>query len=275
MNSPLAGFALGALTLGRGMGLILASPRIRRWTIVPFVLGLLVIVTGLSFGISYLAGLLPSLAAIGLGWTGIAAGSWVYGALYWVVLILAWPVSLLALFYFLFLLVRVVAAPFYSFLAEVVLIENGTLKESSFRLGSWLDTSMRMFKVSLVKLVLFTFFGAVLFVLSFLPGLALITGFCFLLMAAFDAVDASFEALQMGFLDRIRYFRANLAVFSGMAVIMGLVFLVPGLNFFLLPSAVVGGADLLHRLDARGDRSQLSHVEFSGLVKGFDAKHDS
>jgi hypothetical protein len=32
---------------------------------------------------------------------------------------------------------------------------------------------------------------------------------------------------------------------------------------------------LLHRLDARGDRAKVGHVEFSGLVKGFDAKHDS
>jgi CysZ protein len=257
MTSPLSGFAIGALTLSRGLSLIFSSGRIRRWALVPFLLGLLVLVIGMTFGITFLAGLLPSMAAMGVGWTGIAAGSWLNGALYWLVLVLAWPVALLALFYFLFLLVRVVASPFYSFLAEVVLIENGTLTESSFRMGHWFRTSVRMFKVSLVKLVLFTLIGVLLFILSFLPGFGVITGYCFLLMAAFDAVDASFEALQMGFRDRIRYFRGNLSVFSGMAVTMGLVFLIPGLNFFLLPSAVAGGADLVRRLDIHGDRDSL------------------
>jgi CysZ protein len=248
MNPLFSDFTFGFLSVSRGFGLLLINPRIRRWAIIPFILAALVLVVGFYFGFSVLGGQLPHMVSSGLAFAGIEAGSLFYSLLYWLILILTWPLGLFLVFYFLFLLVRIVAAPFYSLLAEAALVEIGLLQESEFHLKNWLRVSLLMLKASLLKLLFFGPLAALLFLLSFIPGLGLVTGFCFLLMVAFDVLDASFEALQWSFRERMRYFNKHLSAFSGMAFAMGLVFLIPGLNFFLLPVAVVGGADLLRRI---------------------------
>jgi uncharacterized protein involved in cysteine biosynthesis len=107
-----------------------------------------------------------------------------------------------------------------------------------------------MFGVSVLRGFLFGLLGAVLFVFSFVPGLGLLTGFCFLVLVAFDICDYALEALQMNLSERIYFFRRHIAVMVGLGAIMGLVFLVPGLNFFLFPAAVAGAADVVRRFAA-------------------------
>jgi uncharacterized protein involved in cysteine biosynthesis len=51
---------------------------------------------------------------------------------------------------------------------------------------------------------------------------------------------------------RFAFFRQHFAVFVGLGVSLGLVFLIPGLNFFVLPASVAGGADLVRRLSKQG-----------------------
>ncbi len=248
MNTFFSEFTTGLLAPWRGTELILSKPRVLRFAILPFIITTIVFLAGLGWGFSLLAGWIPSIATMMMGWFGMDPTSFGSTFLYWTIIIAAWPFALFALVYFLFLLARLIAAPFYALLAEQVLIETGALADRPFQFGEWLRVNARLFGVALVKVGFFALIGIVLFILSFIPGLGLLTGFGFLLIAAYDIIDISLEALQLGFRQRFQFFRARMPAFLGFACVLGLVFLVPGLNFFLFPAAVAGGSDVVRRL---------------------------
>lgn len=234
-----------------GLQLMTTNARVRRKAILPFIFTFLVFIVGIVLGIPTLAKVIPWMTASALSSVGLSSGTIVYSLVYWPAVFFAWPAAVFALFYVLFVLARLVATPFYSLLAETVLVERGLMKPESFRLGFWLKSSSHLMTVSLAKLVIFLVVGAVLFVASFLPGLGLLAAFGFLLLASFDIVDLSMEALRYGIRERLRFFWRELPAFMGLAVAMGLVFLVPGLNFLLFPAAIAGASEMirLHRHD--------------------------
>jgi CysZ protein len=216
-----------------------------RWSVVPFFLSAIIFVVGLSF-VPGLSGLLHA----GLEKSEIlkSVGGFAGQILFWVTLVVAWTTGLVALLYILFLFTRLVAAPFYSILAEKTLVELSVIKEERFRLVPWLALTTKMFTVSLIRAIVFGIIGALLLLLSFIPGLGIATGIGFLMLAAYDVADYALEAMQLGFRDRIGFFRRHLIAFFGFGLVMGLVFLIPGLNFFLLPASVVGACDMVRRL---------------------------
>jgi uncharacterized protein involved in cysteine biosynthesis len=176
-----------------------------------------------------------------------ATGVWAT-TIYILTLILIWPASLFFLLYGLFVVNKVIAAPFLALLAEYHLIEAGVLADRPFHLRHWLAVGAKMFFVSLIKSIVFTILGVFLFFVSFIPVLNVVAVSGALLIVAFDLSDYAFEALQMGFRERIRFFLANLSTFSGIATAMGLVFFVPGLNVFSFPACVAGATDVVRRI---------------------------
>ena len=247
MKSAAKRLSVGFLALPRGLHLIATRPKILKWALMPFFLGVAVFLTGFFLGLPFLMHLIPTLTSSALGLL-FTSHTLLFSIAYWTVLLLAWPTSLFALFYFLFLLAKLMATPFYPLLAESALVEIGMMKPIPMWTQGWLASSGRLVAVSAAKTFIFAIAGTLLFFGSFFPGLAPVTAFGFLLIAAFDSVDASFEALHMGLGERLRFFRTEWLAFTGLGVAMGLVFFVPGLNFFLFPAAVVGGADLVRRL---------------------------
>ena len=244
--NQITGFALGFSSPVRGLRLIAQHPRILTAALIPFVVGLIVILFGAFFGIAFLAGLLPNLVESVLLAVQLSADSMIFVFLYWFMLVLAWPMALAALLYFLFMIARLIAAPFFAFLAEKVLQEVAPTKR--FHPIHWMRASGRMFVVSFMKLIVFTFVGAALFVFSLIPGLGLFTGFGFLLLLAYDIVDGSLEVFELSSMQRWSFFRDNFGFFSGLALALGLAFLIPGLNFVLLPIAIAGSADVVRQL---------------------------
>lgn len=247
MNSIVDQLSVGFAAPLRGFRLIMKHRSVRRMAILPFLLSFLVFIVGLSIGAPFLIASVPVWSAGAVSVLGLTAVSFLGGLLYWVLLLLLWPTAIIALLYLLFVVSKILGAPLYALLAEQVLKAEGVLQDSPFRLMPWLATNARMIWVSVLKSVLFLGVGGVLFVLSFIPGVALLTGFGFLLIVTFDLTDYSFEAVQMSLNDRLRFFRQHFLAFSGFALTMGLVFLIPGLNFFLFPAAVAGGSDMVRR----------------------------
>lgn len=247
MSTHAHGFGQGFLSPIRGLELIASNRRVRRLAIVPFALTFLVFIAGVFLGLPFIVHLIPFIAQNGVNAIGFATGSFGFIAMYWLVTVLAWPVAAFALLFVLFLISRLLATPFYSLLAERVLIERKLKPDDPFALSVWLRTLVPLMIVAIVKTVLFLIVGAMLFVLSFIPGLGAVTAFGFLLMAAFDVVDLSMEAMQMSLGERLKLFASEIPAFSGLAAAMGLVFLLPGLNFFLFPAAVAGGSEIIRR----------------------------
>ncbi len=243
MRNQVSEFALGFTAPFLGVQLIASNRRIMKWAFVPFFVGLVVVILGAFFGLSFLAGLLPVLVTNLLALIGLTAGATLFTVTFWLTLLLAWPMALFALFYLLFMIARLIGAPFLALLAERVLIERGYLGEKPFEMRGWIALSLRMFGVSLMKLIVFGLLGVLLFLLSLIPGLGLVTGFGFLLLIAFDAADSAFETFEMNFGERISFARRHLTLFCGLAAALGLAFLIPGLNFVLLPAAIAGATD--------------------------------
>lgn len=236
-------FMNGFFSPARGLALILSRPRIRLFAILPFGLTAVIFIGGGVSSFRYLSVLVPSAVESALGFLGVHPGPFVY----WPLWIIAWLAAVFAVFYGLFILTRLIAAPFYGLLAERVLIEEGALPDEPFRLGPWLGIMLRMLGVSIARAVLFTAIGVVLFAMSFIPMLGFLSATGFLLIVALDLADYAFEALRMSLRQRLRFFRCHFPVFLGFALALGLVFLIPGLNFFLFPASVAGASDLVRR----------------------------
>ncbi len=245
MIDPLARFAAGFGAFFRGFGLLGRTPGLWPFAVAPLAIGMTFLVSGLVWAFGHAGAWIGSWAA-GLEFAPEALRT----PLYWAAVIFSWPVLLLAVLYVSYLFTKLVGSPFYALLAERSLIALALLEDKPFRFVPWLRVSARMFVVSLLKTLLFAMFGALLFVATWIPGVNLAAAFGFLLIVSFDCADYSFEAMQMGFRDRLRYFREHFAYFCGFAGSLGLVFFVPGFNFFLLPAAVAGGSELVRRIAA-------------------------
>jgi uncharacterized protein involved in cysteine biosynthesis len=78
-----------------------------------------------------------------------------------------------------------------------------------------------------------------------------------LILIGYDVTDYALEALQWSWERRVKFFRENFPAFIGLGAALGLVFLIPGLNFFLLPASVAGAAELVRKLALPAPQSSV------------------
>lgn len=244
------GFAQGFLIPWKGLGLIYSDARIARFAALPVLVTILLFGTGLAFGLPLITGWVPVIAAWLLGAFGVAAATTGGSILSWILPIALWPALAIGLCLVIWMIARILVGPFFTLLAEAVLVSTGALEKKPFDVVSWTATNVRMFRVSLVRALVFGFFGLVLLVLSLIPVIGLVAGVTMLVILAFDLADYALEAYEWGFRQRITFYRRHFMVFFGFALMLGLVFLIPGLNFFLLPASVAGASDVVRRLVA-------------------------
>ncbi len=247
MKGHIRQFAIGFTCFFRGLALLTSTPALWPYAFLPFMIGL-----SLFFGgFWWIAGRLSDWVQGLLQFVSSLEGAY-FSILYWISLMIIWPAVVFALIYVIFVLSRLLAAPFHALLAERALIELEVIENRPFRFGEWLRLSIRMIVQSLLKTGAFAAVGLVLLLLSLIPLANILAAIGFLLIAAFDCTDYSLEAVHLTFRERIRLVRDNFAYFCGFAASLGLVFLIPGFNFFLLPAAVAGGSDLLGRIRKPG-----------------------
>jgi CysZ protein len=240
-----SGFLIGVRAPLKGLELIIKKPKIRHAAIIPFMVVMVIFFLGAILGIPFLFQLVPAIAKQALLLMDIAQTTVLASILYWGLILISLPVALFGLLFALFLCSQLLAAPFYALLAEKVLVETGLRVEEPFRVGEWLRSNSHLAVVALIKVTLFAFLGIVLFVLSFIPGVGVFSAAGLLLMTTFDIADVSFEALKMGLRERLHFFRDEFPAFVGLATSLALIFLIPGLNFFLFPAAIAGVSEIL------------------------------
>jgi len=220
-----------------GWRFLSAHPGLRKWTLIPLFVDLMLLLVGWSLGVSQV----PVWVAQSLGiFVTPAAGLW-FSLLYYPLLILFGIGFLVLWLYLVFILASLVAAPFNAILAEKCLIQLGITPAN----GGPLKLFFKMLRASLVKTVLFLIIGVFLFFLSFIPIINIFSIFGALLIMAFDCADYSFEVTGLGLRQRMSRWRGNLPEFAGMAGGLSLTLFVPGLTLLLLPVAVVGSAVVL------------------------------
>lgn len=254
MSEVLDSLLTGLVAPVKGLELIFRNPRVRHSAILPFAIVLITFLLGIFFGLPVLFKLIPWLANKTIATAGLTAASVAAKFFYYGLIAMAVPVGVFALLFAVYLASQLLAAPFYALLAERALAESGVLGQRPFRFKAWLKVSLRLLLVAWLKTMLFGVVGGLLFVLSFIPGLGLFSAYGFLLMAAYDIVDISMDAMHFRFGERILFFKRHFPAFFGLATTLGLVFFIPGLNFLLFPASIAGA----HVIFAR---AKVHHVE--------------
>lgn len=240
--------------LTEGFGFLLSGTRmifkdrsLFLWAIIPFLIDLALVAWGISWGVTSLS----SWTAATIGYlVSPSAGIW-YDIFYYPLLVIFWLAFLVVLTYGTFLIATIIASPFNSLLAERALVVRGVIEDRPFHFGRWLKVTLKMIFVSILRALIFLAIGVIILILSFIPVLNVLGSYMAFLIMAFDSMDYSFEALEYDLADRFKYFRNHFAEFSGMAAALGLTLLIPGLTLLLLPSAVVGCADIVHRVEKK------------------------
>jgi CysZ protein len=245
-------FALGFLAPLRGLLLILNHRSLLRLAIAPFILSAVIIIGGFTYCVPSIASLVAFSAHAFLSLIQVSDVTYFGHWLFWFVQLFLWPAATVAMFFILWTVSRWVCSPFFSLLATRVLILRGAVSERRFSVADWSRLSLRMMRVSFFRSLIMLVLGACLFVLSFIPGLAIFTTLIFLFLLAADVSDYGLEALEMGLQGRLNFTKEHWTSFFGLGCAIGLVFLIPGLNFFLLPAAVAGASDVVRRLSIEG-----------------------
>lgn len=239
-------FFQGFFAPAYGVRRLLVDSRLRALSILPLLIsifagsaltvaGLYVLAQVVGRGVMELGGI-----------AGVAQGSFASFA----IAILLWAFGLLVLGAAVYMGIRILAAPFYSYLAERTLVALGTRTDRSFAirdLPQWIVLALKMALVSVVKGAIFGIAAMLLFVLSLVPVLNVLAALGFMHMIAFDISDYAFEAMEWTLKQRFQHVRTHAMTYTGLACGLGLAMSIPGLNLILLPAAVIGASETLHR----------------------------
>lgn len=153
-----------------------------------------------------------------------------------------WFFLLIFASYFSYVLLSIVGAPFYSLMADRVLMRRGVEVQVKNSFMRWLYSTLRMLIISLAKLFFFLGLSMILFVISFFTIGLLLVPVGLSLMMAYDCMDFSFECRTMSLKERIHYFFTHFALFAGLALAILVISVIPGLFTIALPFFIAGGA---------------------------------
>lgn len=155
--------------------------------------------------------------------------------------------------YFSYIVLCILGAPFYSLMADQILIRRGLQPHVKNNFLRWLYTSLRMFIISFVKLLLFMIVTAFLFVVSFWSFGFMLVPLVVCLMIAYDCIDFSLECMNYSFGQRWSYFQNHFPLFVGLATTVLLFSLLPLFFTICLPFFIAGAADAFAAIATQGD----------------------
>lgn len=239
-------FWRGLTVVSRGSRLMKSVRGTWKYLIIPTIIDLSV----LAFGVIYGA---PWIAANVKAWTmHISVWGPLDSLLSWIFLVMAWVMALVLWLLVVYLVASILSLPFYSQMSEHVIRALGMAPKG----GGGLKTMVHMLKVGLIKSLVFFILAMVLMVVAFVPGFNLLALFATMVIMAADALDYSFEALRFSFRDRKRHWREHVPFLLGVAVILALTSLVPGLTLLLQPFVILGCVDYFVE-QVQGGRVQI------------------
>jgi CysZ protein len=225
----------GANYLARGAKM-LTHPSLRLFVIIPLTVNILIFGSLIGITFSYVAGLMESLLAVIPGWLEFI--QWILWPLIGltVALITGYVFTAVAL---------IIASPFNGLLAEKAEeLITGRPVDALEGLGPALMALPRGIVREIMKLLYYVPMAAFVLLLSFIPGLnAVAPALWFLLgawMMSIQYVDYPMDNHQLSFADvkeAVRRRRLSSMGFGGMVALCSGI---PVVNFFVVPSAVVG-----------------------------------
>lgn len=221
-----------------GLRTIKQYPGLKKWMLIPFLIDLVLFLVSIYLIFDYL----PVFVTWMTSFFQVASMQWLFDIFYYLLLFLFGVIGIVASLYLVYALGIVIAAPFNSLLAEKTLQLSGALPEKPFDLSSWLSFTVKMLMISIVKATLFLVVGLAAFVLSFIPGLNILSIYITLYMMSLDLFDYSLEATGNNLSQRLKFGREEVSMISGVSMALFVTTLIPGLFFLLAPLGVVGAS---------------------------------
>ena len=233
--------ALGFFSPLQGFSIIFSSAKNMGFALIPFVIGIVVVGAGFFVASEYLNEWVQ-------GWFQGAEWAkdwpWLSSVVNALLLVVAWLMAAFLNFLAAYIVIIVVAGPFYALMVENIFKKELPDKEerSNFKLA------LNMFVVGLAKVLIFAVIGIIGFIMIWIPLLNLLAPVLAVLVVAFDCSDYAFEVDFLNLRERFQFFSQHFSAFLGLALAVMLTNLIPGLFFVLLPVFICGASKMYIQL---------------------------
>lgn len=217
----------------KGWALFWENKSLRRLAFIPLIISFLVLIAGLVMGWQ----LVPSAMALITPYLG----DFFQGFLLFLVTAIFHIIYFALLVVFLFLFANILAIPFNALIAERAMILSGADFFQPKSKREWLKYNMQMLTTGLLKTFVVICLGVAMFFLSFFPVLSAMATFFGVFVLAFDSCDYALELKNKNLKNRWQFVKENFWQLCGYTTVMSVSFLIPGLNFFLLPVFITSG----------------------------------
>lgn len=220
---------------------LIFKPKIRKYVAIPFLINIVLFSAALWFGSNWIDSLIKS---------------WLPSWLEWLEYLI-WPImaflALAVIFSTFTLIANLIGAPFNSLLAEAVetrlsgkeLANNPKLSSLNFAKDVFISI-----KSEIGKLIFFALRAIPLLIMSFIPGINIVAPFLWFLFGAWMLVHEYMD-YPMGnngyhFSQQRPILRGKRFTIFGFGIMIIIMTLIPIVNFFVMPVAVVGATMMWH-----------------------------
>ena len=215
---------------------MLTHPSLRLFVMIPLIVNVALFATALGFSLNYLSALFDQW----LGWIP----EWL-GFIEWLLWPLLWLSISLIVGYTFTAVALIIASPFNALLAEKAEeLITGKPVDALEGLGAALMSVPRGIVRELSKLLYYLPMAAFVLIVSFLPGINIVAPFLWFLLGAWmmsiQFVDYPMDNHQLSFGDVKEAVRSRRLSSMGFGGVVALCTGIPLVNFFVVPSAVVG-----------------------------------
>lgn len=235
-------FFIGFTAFLKGIHLVFGNSKLRKLAILPSLISFMVLILGISFGWSYIPEFMSWLT------TKLSSGFWGEFLLWLITIVMAFIYFVFCLV-FLIIIANIVNIPFLALIAEATLIHEDSELHRVDGFSQWIRFNGFMIGLGMIKAAIFIVLGVFLFLFSFIPVISAFAAFFGFVLVAYDCCDYSLELKNYSLKQRFKFFKENIFQLSGFATAIGFTFFIPGVNFFILPSLVAGGAWLVNQIN--------------------------
>ena len=219
---------------------MLHKPGIRAFVVIPLMLNALIFFSVISLlgyyfveSLDYLIGKLPD-------WLSF---------LYWIIFPLFASLLLFISGYFFNTVANILGAPFNGFLAEKVEeILTGETSDETFDTQSLIAIVPHSIKREIDKIIYYIPRVLVLFLLTLIPGVNVISSFAWLIMGAWmlsiQYSDFPMDNNKVNFLEMKNLLREQRLTSIGFGIAVATALAIPVVNFLVMPAAVIGATKM-------------------------------
>lgn len=223
-------------------------PGLLKFAVIPFLLYLILVVSLGSYSLSLVEGWSADFILWIKSYFDYTGDNFVFKLIYKVAYVFMYIPMMVIGIYLLFILSTVIASPFNSLMAEKTLMHYGLIEDRPFSFSHWASVTAKMVMISLGRALILLIVGIGLFVFSLVPVLNIFVSFLVFIIIAFDCMDYSYELKELSLKQRFRTLTILLPEYLGMGSFLWLVTFIPGFSLIVLPFAVIGCSQLLHKV---------------------------